>query len=610
MSKLNQKKDNANLVLLVAILLISIPQSNAATFDVGASICAPFWFCTGWSEGDCGTRTCMDSNSCGTNFGKPSEFLECDQGGGGGSGGSSSSGTGGIWTSLPDGYFTLNYDNIRVSVHQDQITQKIIIVNSSTPQDYVLEIIYPSSYTKGTEFLTTTSANKRIDGIGDFNIIIDTRNIVIGTYVIPIKVSNGKYTKEISISIDVLPEKNAITDVLIDSKLKTLGVDKEFQVLIETKGNDIVLGDKITYSIIDPKGNTILVFESEIYDPKEIKDAIKMPLDITEGYYTLNVRISSESGEYTKSTQFTVLEPEKYYPVMQQPRSFDLINWIIGGLVIVLLIAVVIRNTILSKSIEARRFRSELRWRKENMKTKFIDLRIKEKIDRMAKIFMKKDKTDVNKKAELLKQSYEKGYISLKEYNNALDSEGYHVGQYAGTASKAIAKELKEEEKMKAELAAEKKKEIEELKKAEKKLKEQVLEHEKEKKYEEKEKAWEEKQERKAEGKEEKKEKEPKEEKFEEKPLLKYEVPKDSILDKTTTAHAFVTQDGVKLHSVRDLLLALDAMPDWVFHHHTGQGRNDFATWVGDVFRYLDVAEDIKRARSKEEMIKALKAYN
>jgi len=54
----------------------SIDDDCDGTADEGCT-CAPNWQCTDWSQGDCGTRTCTDANSCGTNSGKPAESLEC-----------------------------------------------------------------------------------------------------------------------------------------------------------------------------------------------------------------------------------------------------------------------------------------------------------------------------------------------------------------------------------------------------------------------------------------------------------------------------------------------------------------------------------------------------
>jgi hypothetical protein len=187
------KNKNTIVILLAAIILVtSSPWISAAIFGVEASICVPSWYCTAYTQGDCGNRTCADINVCGSNLYKPDEFHICPEKkstGGDGDGGSSG---GGVYPTiinmLPAGYFTVGADAIKLTIEQEKVIQKIIAINSSIPKDYTLEIQYPSSYTKGTDLITTSSNNKYIENIGDFNVIIDTRSILVGTYVVPIRV--------------------------------------------------------------------------------------------------------------------------------------------------------------------------------------------------------------------------------------------------------------------------------------------------------------------------------------------------------------------------------------------------------------------------------------
>ncbi|MFH1409098.1 MAG: PGF-pre-PGF domain-containing protein, partial [Nanoarchaeota archaeon] len=68
---------------------------NLSTQDFllqGTYVCTESWECTDWNGDNCGDRTCIDVNHCGTNFDKPSEHKDCASGGGGGSGGSGGGG--------------------------------------------------------------------------------------------------------------------------------------------------------------------------------------------------------------------------------------------------------------------------------------------------------------------------------------------------------------------------------------------------------------------------------------------------------------------------------------------------------------------------------------
>jgi len=82
------------------------------------------------------------------------------------------------------------------------------------------------------------------------------------------------------------------------------------------------------------------------------------------------------------------------------------------------------------------------------------------------------------------------------------------------------------------------------------------------------------------------------------------------ILDKNCEeASAFVLPDGTKLRSLKELLKALDKMDVSVFNHHTMEGRNDFANWIIDVFKYDDVAEGVRNSQTIKELTNILKNY-
>lgn len=54
------------------------PQPPAANNQQNTSAtCTESWTCTTWSNNDCGTRTCIDTNNCGTTVSKPIESLTC-----------------------------------------------------------------------------------------------------------------------------------------------------------------------------------------------------------------------------------------------------------------------------------------------------------------------------------------------------------------------------------------------------------------------------------------------------------------------------------------------------------------------------------------------------
>lgn len=68
----------------------------------------------------------------------------------------------------------------------------------------------------------------------------------------------------------------------------------------------------------------------------------------------------------------------------------------------------------------------------------------------------------------------------------------------------------------------------------------------------------------------------------------------------------FITRDGTKLASLKDLYGHLSAMSEDEFRHHVHEQRNDFASWVehshGDKF----LAQSLRQSKSKEDMQKMI----
>jgi hypothetical protein len=69
---------------------------------------------------------------------------------------------------------------------------------------------------------------------------------------------------------------------------------------------------------------------------------------------------------------------------------------------------------------------------------------------------------------------------------------------------------------------------------------------------------------------------------------------------------AFVTRSGTQLHSLKDLYGHLSTISDEEYSHHVNAERNDFASWVEHVHGDRFLAQAMRRARSKEELQKAV----
>jgi hypothetical protein len=72
-----------------------------------------------------------------------------------------------------------------------------------------------------------------------------------------------------------------------------------------------------------------------------------------------------------------------------------------------------------------------------------------------------------------------------------------------------------------------------------------------------------------------------------------------SILKKAPEDKEFVLVDGRKIRDVKELAFALGEMGDNIFWHHVNDARNDFVSWINDVFDDKELAESLKNARDR-----------
>ena len=86
------------------------------------------------------------------------------------------------------------------------------------------------------------------------------------------------------------------------------------------------------------------------------------------------------------------------------------------------------------------------------------------------------------------------------------------------------------------------------------------------------------------------------------KPLQRVEVIiRKKVLGEAPVEHHFVVADGRKIKNIIELADALETMSEEIFRHHVNDFKNDFSTWVKDVFYDHSLAEDIARAKNRLE---------
>lgn len=78
---------------------------------------------------------------------------------------------------------------------------------------------------------------------------------------------------------------------------------------------------------------------------------------------------------------------------------------------------------------------------------------------------------------------------------------------------------------------------------------------------------------------------------------------------RVSSGNAFKLDNGVVLHSIRDLFHELPSLDDTVFGHHVNNVRNDFADWILHVFGNKKLADVVRGVSSKDDLINVLKEY-
>lgn len=78
---------------------------------------------------------------------------------------------------------------------------------------------------------------------------------------------------------------------------------------------------------------------------------------------------------------------------------------------------------------------------------------------------------------------------------------------------------------------------------------------------------------------------------------------KASLFIDVTPDKYFVLCDGKTLKDYRELASMLETVNDDVFFYHVNSERNDFANWINDVFGEEKLANDVRSAKSRIEIM-------
>ncbi|MCG2695406.1 hypothetical protein L6248_00515 [Candidatus Parcubacteria bacterium] len=87
---------------------------------------------------------------------------------------------------------------------------------------------------------------------------------------------------------------------------------------------------------------------------------------------------------------------------------------------------------------------------------------------------------------------------------------------------------------------------------------------------------------------------------------MKKEKKNNNQLINASDEYCFWTNDNRALRNLEDLVQALKEMNDDVFCHHANKEKNDFANWIKDVLKDIELARAVKRLKTRQTMIKKI----
>ena len=77
---------------------------------------------------------------------------------------------------------------------------------------------------------------------------------------------------------------------------------------------------------------------------------------------------------------------------------------------------------------------------------------------------------------------------------------------------------------------------------------------------------------------------------------------KASIKKNSGPDKVFVLVNGKRLKNVKELADIMEEIEDAVFNHHVSENHNDFANWLSDVFKEIELAKEVADCKGKKHI--------
>lgn len=324
---------------VLLILFLSI-NAYAGVFNVGVIIsaneCTPEWHCTSFSKPNCGTRDCIDVNSCGINTNKPIETKPCQ------------STSGGSSTIIPEDIamlplLRLSSDIVKIDIKPDSYISKTIKIYSDASYKASIQSNNP-------DFIKISSLSKT-DFLGNdsFDIRINTSGFNSGIYNGIVLLENDKNSESITIIINILSEGPDFS-ILLNGSNKMINASTILIPIVKLKNPEQSVN--ISYVFLTDKGERLFTFSSlDTQGSSSVN--MPMPAGLLKGYYTLAVSVQAGDFNNTKYLTFYADPEGTLKPYVEETRQNTIdtqsLIMICVILILVLLIFLLIKNYALIK---------------------------------------------------------------------------------------------------------------------------------------------------------------------------------------------------------------------------------------------------------------------
>ncbi|MEW6086753.1 MAG: DUF5752 family protein [bacterium] len=81
----------------------------------------------------------------------------------------------------------------------------------------------------------------------------------------------------------------------------------------------------------------------------------------------------------------------------------------------------------------------------------------------------------------------------------------------------------------------------------------------------------------------------------------------EKFLQDVPEQNYFWVLSGLKLKNLIELSDALDSMTDEVFNYHVNENKNDFACWIKECIKDLELADTLFTTKSKKDTVKKVR---